>query len=145
MNTQSDLFGKSAERTCSTCGSVMREFDHAFLCLVCDNRITKRTPKAHARQTDPETSHEAAGSLDGTAIRDSQRGVLRLFETFGPMTDEEMVARAQVCGIKQSRSGLRTRRNELTNDFEPPLIRDSGERKRTESGRNAIIWRVGRP
>ncbi len=145
MDEQSDLFGKSAERKCGTCGSTMRETDHWFMCLVCDNQISKSRTVAHARRTDPETSHAAAASLDTITIRESQREVYALFLQYGPMTDEEMVAQAHLNDVQQSESGLRTRRSELVKSFDPPLICDSEERKKLASGRKAIVWKIGGP
>tara|TARA_R110000824_G_C14828962_1_gene637645 strand:+ start:96 stop:491 length:396 start_codon:yes stop_codon:yes gene_type:complete len=93
--------------------------------------------KAHARRFDPRTSHDAARSLSPGKLRDSQRAVLSHFVKFGPMTDTDLVN--IYVGSPQSRSGLRTRRKELT---DRGLIEDTGARKKLPTGRNAIIWRA---
>lgn len=94
---------------------------------------------AVARRSDPETSHQAAASV--RKIRASHRRLLQLFRSYGRMTDEEAYEAAVADGWKISRSGLRTRRGELT----PPRgrgMRDSGERIKTESGRLAVVWEI---
>lgn len=90
---------------------------------------------AHARTTDPATSHRAAASL--TNLRPAQEEVLALFRKYGPMIDEEMLSRAGDEQVKQTPSGLRTRRSELV---EAGLMVDSGEQRPTPSGHNAIVW-----
>lgn len=99
-------------------------------------------PHAHARRTDPTTSHEAARSV--RELRYSQSDVLALFEihsgfdsTALRLTDEAMISRARQRGILQSDSGLRTRRSELVT---AGLLRDSGARALTRSGRRSILW-----
>ncbi|CAN5870036.1 hypothetical protein BH24ACT15_BH24ACT15_29980 [soil metagenome] len=93
-----------------------------------------------ARNTDPETSHEAGGSV--TELRTKQRLVL-LTLRYRPATDEAMVSDyhgAERYGREpQSDSGLRTRRRELA---DKGLVEDTGERLKTVSGRNAIVWGV---
>jgi hypothetical protein len=96
-----------------------------------------RQEKAHARRSDPHTSHEAARSLSANKLRDSQKAVLSHFRKFGPMTDTDLVN--IYVGSPQSRSGLRTRRSELANRG---LIEDTGVRKKLPTGRRAIVWRA---
>ncbi len=97
-------------------------------------------PRAHARVSDPATSHAAAASVG--RIRESQLHVLRLFRLFGPMTDEQLLAR-QKEWVRQhgepvmSDSGVRTRRSELV---VLGKVRDSGKRARLATGRQAIVW-----
>lgn len=103
--------------------------------------VTPLTPRA--RRTDPQTSHDAAASVD---LRGSHRAVLRLLDSYGPMTDEELVAKyvknmTQLALPRQSESGIRTRRKELTT-MDPPQVVDSGEKKALKSGRKAIVWRL---
>ena len=70
---------------------------------------------AYSRDTDPETSMEAAASITPETLRQSQAVVLDLFRRYGPMTDKAMLihAREHEEGSPQSDSGLRTRRAEL--------------------------------
>ena len=49
------------------------------------------TIHAHARATDPRTSHEAAASITSDKIRASQDAVLRVLRRTGPICDAELV------------------------------------------------------
>jgi len=97
------------------------------------------------RPTDPSTSSEAARSLTDygreaceTAVLLELRslGLLRVIDNGlqGGRTDEEMVA---ILGDRWSPSGIRTRRKELV---VKGLVEDSGFRRLTRSGRNAVVW-----
>ena len=93
---------------------------------------------AYARLTDPETSHEAAASV---------KDVPKVAETIlyclqSPMTDVELVNAynaiyANGDTVQASESGIRTKRNEL---WKQGKVVDTGHRKKTPSGRNAIVW-----
>ena len=98
---------------------------------------------ANARLTDPETSHQAAASVDN--ITATQTAILKLLGAF-PMTDEELVLHydQQIrMGAdsydfpRASASGIRTRRAELV---QLGFVKDSGQRAKMASGRNAIVW-----
>jgi len=104
-----------------------------------------RVPKA--RNTDPETSHEAAESISEDKLRQSQEAVLQLFKNDpSGFTDYEMVRTYQQLMVTpgqniflhhQSESGLRTRRKELV---DKGLVKDSGQKAKLPSGRRGIIW-----
>lgn len=95
-------------------------------------------PQAFARRDDPETSHEAAASVE--RIRETQYLVLCCLNAIGPQDD---------LGIAQwwwnsdhkniSSSGLRTRRSEMV---ARGLVRHSGEYGRSSSGRRTRIWEI---
>lgn len=90
--------------------------------------------EAHARRTDPETSHAAARSVKN--IGASQRKILWQLQNFGPMTDDQiypLVARYM------SPSGARTRRSELV-AMKPAKVKDSGKRRTGTTGRKMTIW-----
>lgn len=93
----------------------------------------KREPEARARRRDPETSREAARSVEN--IWESQRTILELLQRRGASTDEEIFM--LVSGM--SPSGARTRRSELV---KMGLVRDSGQRRKLSTGRRAIVWEV---
>lgn len=100
---------------------------------------------AHARRSDPVTSHEAAASIPSEKIRISQDAILTVFRRVGPMYDEELQShylRLQgIAGLPaQSESGIRTRRKELV---DKGRLRDSG-RKVTPPGKNrrSIVWEL---
>lgn len=98
--------------------------------------VSRRVEVAHARNTDPETSHEAARSVE-PKLRESQEVVLSLMRSIGPATDDRIYAEAKARGVKISTSGCRTRRSELvTMEF----ARFTGMYDRLESGRRARIW-----
>jgi hypothetical protein len=96
-------------------------------------------PEAHARHSDPETSHEAAECVSPHVQR-MQRAVLE-FAGFAVsadgFTDVSMNRYFQTTG-----SSYRSRRAELV---EKGLIRDSGERHtygENGKGRRHIIWQI---
>jgi hypothetical protein len=109
-----------------------------------------RTPRQRTRTTDPDTSLAAAASLDPATLRDSQAAVLAWIQSNGPMTDMDLVegyaAAVRQGGHlvgkpipRQSESGIRSRRAELAAGG---LVEDTGERRRLDSGRFAIVWRA---
>lgn len=91
--------------------------------------------RAVARKADCETAHEAAESVKD--ITGMQQHLLWVFETIGPMTDEELLAQ----GDYISPSGVRSRRAELV---AKGLLEFSGEFGLTKAGRRSRIWRVAR-
>jgi hypothetical protein len=100
-------------------------------------------PTAHARATDPHTSHEAAASVAGERLRASQQAVLvELSRRPHGLTDVELVElyalAAEIGRVpRQSPSGIRSRRHELV---EAGLVVDTGVRIKLDSGRRAIVW-----
>jgi len=89
--------------------------------------------RAHARNSDPITSLEAADSVRD--ITGAQQKVLEAFQRHGPMTDEQLIA----LGLGLSPSGTRSRRAELV---DRRLLRDSGVTTLTASKRKTIIWEL---
>ena len=89
---------------------------------------------AHARNSDPETSHQAAASIPSAAIRESQRLVLDMLDFHGPMADYTLV---MLLAGRMSPSGIRSRRSELVTLGK---VVDTGRRVRMPSGRQAILW-----
>lgn len=95
---------------------------------------------ARARTLDPATSHQAAASVEN--ITETQQHILLLLAF--PHTDDELVDAfynmADANGWKQaSPSGIRSRRAELV---ARGLVVDTGERRKSWSGRQAIVWQV---
>lgn len=95
---------------------------------------------AHARSTDPETSHRAAASTGD--LRLSQGCILQLLRVFGPMTDEALCATYAKFGVqyeypRQSDSGIRSRRAELVR---LGLVEYTGEKLPISTGRLARVW-----
>ena len=90
-----------------------------------------------ARRSDPHTSHEAPPTADARAAH--QRAVLDVL-AWGPATDEGIYARIKRgFDARISPSSARTRRSELV---AKGLVRDTGRREPTESGRKAIVWEL---
>lgn len=90
-----------------------------------------------ARKTDPQTSHEAARS-----VKNSDLKIECLLKALArPRTDEGMIEayRNMKKSPMASESGLRTLRVYL---YRQGLVRDTGERRKTASGRNAIVWQA---
>jgi hypothetical protein len=98
---------------------------------------------AHARHTDPSTSHAAAKSLSSDTLRRSQMAVLSVLCDRGPMDDKQLVREYSwhplFKALPQSDSGLRTRRKELVAQG---LVEDSGMKVQSSSGRQMIVWRA---
>lgn len=95
---------------------------------------TAMTPVA--RNTDPETSHEAAQSVRN--VTDTHKRIMALFSRFGPMTDSDLWEMWVVNHQPTiSQSGLRSRRSELVASGH---VVDTGERTKLASGRRAIVW-----
>jgi hypothetical protein len=93
---------------------------------------------AHARTTDPETSHEAAKSVTKTAQIYSS--IIAALATYGPMNDEGLIHFIRKGShVAFSDSGIRSRRSELAS---MGRVRDSGERIKMQSGRNSIVWEL---
>lgn len=127
-----------------TIGDVQRILASSIFVTESVRMSITREPVARARTTDPDTSHEAAQSVNGTIAR-NQGYVLQTFrENVFPMTDHalfESYAALERPGIvgRQSESGIRTRRKELV---DRGVLEDSGVRVRLPSGRHAIRWQL---
>lgn len=89
--------------------------------------------KAHARPTDPQTSHEAAASVD---VRRSRDVVLALLSDRGPLPDHALV---MLASPYMSASRARTARAELVKQG---LVRRSNRDGRTPAGRRCQVWEV---
>lgn len=99
---------------------------------------------ALSRETDPDTSRAAAASISADRMRETQRVIVEILDRFGPACDEDIAVYARQLeslgeAPKQSPSGLRSRRAELV---AAGVVRDSGERAKTSSGRQTIVWEI---
>lgn len=99
------------------------------------------TTKPIARTTDPATSHAAAASVNDVTL--TQYAILVLLRD-QDMTDQELVEAYHAAWYidpvtvpRASDSGIRSRRAELV---ARGLVVDTGNRTRTASGRQAILW-----
>jgi len=94
-------------------------------------------PQRYARRTDPDESWIAARSV--TNIRRSQWEVYQALLNYGPRIDEELVFLMRNAGSKQSTSGIRTRRNELTKFG---LVVPITEKRMTQYNNPSQVWRA---
>lgn len=99
--------------------------------------------KSYARNTDPQTSHDAANSVSEFTTTKSGQVILFLLGMQG-MTDVELVDAYHALhrenpefAPRASDSGIRTRRCQL---FRQGFLKDSGDRQLTPSGRQAVVW-----
>ena len=139
------------EVACLDCHKLFEWRDEAakiWLCTECQAlraKCASPEAEAHARDSDPDTSHAAAESV--RRITETQEAIADLMRHIGrPMTDTEIAYRygewREHFGDaipRSSPSGLRTRRSELV---ERKIVRDSGKRERLPSRRHAILWEI---
>jgi hypothetical protein len=88
-----------------------------------------------ARKTDPQTSHEAAESVNNVTL--TQEYVLKALRR--ARTDVQLIEayRSMRKAPPASESGIRSRRAELVRKG---LVVDTGSRQVLPSGRKAIVW-----
>lgn len=88
-----------------------------------------------ARKTDPQTSHDAAESVENVTA--TQQFVLRALRR--PRNDAQLIEayRSYKTAPRASESGIRSRRAELV---DAGYVRDSGKRVKMPSGRSSIVW-----
>lgn len=87
-----------------------------------------------ARNTDPETSHEAAAALNPERLR---RIVYGIFEEYHSLTDDELRAHLDARGVRYEKSSATKRRGELV---ELALLTKTDERRASSSGRSMTVW-----
>lgn len=88
------------------------------------------------RNDHPDTAKEAATQANTGRTRAWVLDFMRSNGVHG-VTDEEIITAGEFNGLRAN--GLRPRRVELVRDG---LVEDSGEKRKTRSGRNAIVWRL---
>lgn len=99
---------------------------------------------AHARNSDPETSHQAAASVRIANLGRTRDGIMDVLKVNGQQTDEqiwETYSRWHDLGRtvpRSSPSGLRSRRSELVR---MGFVEACGTGK-TASGRPCTIWKI---
>lgn len=91
----------------------------------------------NARRTDPQTSHDAARTVDDVTA--TQAFIVKALTR--PATDSVLIDRYR--NMKRaplaSESGIRSRRAELV---DRGIVRDSGKRDVLPSGRKSIVWEL---
>jgi len=90
---------------------------------------------AYARNTDPQTSHDAADSVDD--ITETKQFILEALRQ--PRNDLDIVTsfRSMLGAPAATDQSIRSRRAELV---DAGLVEDSGERVKMPSGRYSIVW-----
>lgn len=98
-------------------------------------RIDARTPGL-VRNDHPDTAKQAATQANTGKTR---KFVLDAIKNAGEVgaTDEALITFGMMHGF--TANSVRPRRVELVRDG---LVVDSGEKRKTRSGRNAIVWRL---
>ena len=93
---------------------------------------------SRARATDPQTSHDAGNAVKD--VTETQSYILKVLSK-KPRHDYQLIAayRNFKRAPMASDSGIRSRRAELV---ERRMVRDSGMRVKTPSGRQAIVWEL---
>lgn len=97
---------------------------------------------AVARATDPDTSHEAAASIDADKLSEDRKAVLLVLRSRGPLCDQDIFLHLTETGYNISPSGCRTRRKELC---DIGLVEWSGHRIKLRTGRKSRIWQATEP
>lgn len=96
--------------------------------------------EAYARTADPETSHEAAGSISGQVIREQTARILAILDAKVMATDEQ-IYREYVKRYKRvhSAQSVRSRRAELTKHGR---VEFSGRYGTTSRGGRSRMWQI---
>jgi len=91
--------------------------------------------QAPARRTDPETAHEAAA--ENQDVRTSTRREVLIYLQFCRQTGATDYEICEALGILRTSAGKR--RHELV---ALGLVENSGQRRQTDTGSTAIVWRA---
>lgn len=96
-----------------------------------------------ARFSDPDTSHDAGNSQAETVVNARQVAVFAALHRYGPMTDEQIIARLDAMRLlddsipNSTAQAFRTARKALQVGGQ---VADTGRREYTSTGRTAIVW-----
>lgn len=103
--------------------------------------IVKMFTPAHARATDPQTSHAAARRI--TNSQKVRAHIEYLFRNLGRMHDESLIVNylASSSNLRPhaTEQSIRSRRKELV---DRNVLRDSGEKKLTRAGNPSTVWEI---
>ncbi len=94
----------------------------------------------HSRWSDPETSRDAARSVDPRKLTKTQERVYSLIKMRGPLTDDELVDHyLEIWPESASPQGIRSRRSELSRRG---LLVRLDRLGTSRYGRPCAIWRT---
>jgi hypothetical protein len=94
------------------------------------------TPNPTARFADPATSFEAANSIKPDSMRKAYRFIITTLGEHGPLAADEIYA-YKPADLRQSESGIRTRRKELER---AGYIEYAGYKKRNVRRLHTQVW-----
>jgi len=100
-------------------------------------RRCPRTVRATARNSDPDTSHQAAAAFTEERLTEIQGAVLAYFRAVRRATDEQL--EDALGGRYSAFSTLRKRRTDLKH---MGYLRDSGVRVVNRNGRAMVVWEL---
>lgn len=102
--------------------------------------LTPPEQRAHARRTDPLSSHEAAARASNR-LTDTQDRILVALRMGGPGTDEQIESRFRKWWpeFRVSPQSIRSRRSELV---KRGLVRPADRRGTTQFGNSSQVWEV---
>lgn len=113
--------------------------DRARLIDLCENQLMRAT----ARNSDPDTSHEATAGFNrdsGRKLRAMRKVVLGVFLKHGEMTDDAAWRiHRQVAGHEVPKASTTKRRLELQR---MGLIEYAGRKAKCETGSTGMVWKV---
>lgn len=95
---------------------------------------------AHARKSDPKTSHAAAARVRG--LTTTQYFIMEIFEMNEGLTDDELIAaynHSYRLVHPASDASIRSRRAELVYALQ---LRDTGVRRPSKYGEPATVWDI---
>lgn len=117
------------------------DLDFTPMSVRIDKIIRRDEPQAHARRTDPQTSHAVARRITNT--QKVRAHIEYLFRNLGRMHDESLIANylASSPNLRPhaTEQSIRSRRKELV---DRNVLRDSGEKKLTRAGNPSTVWEI---
>lgn len=138
--------GQSVEGSC-TGPEVSGLSSKDFRAAQCERRGVTASG-AVARRNDTQTSWDAARSVRLTNLGKTRDLILLILRTCGPQKDEDLIEYFQNTARNDrdwdsvrhvTEQSIRSRRKELVR---LGLVADSGDRAKTRTGRDSIIWRL---
>lgn len=102
----------------------------------CESNAGANTP-GKVQNNHPDTSHEAADLITGVTGKARLEILAAIRSVPAGLTDEQLFAHLDQTNSTISPNARRARRGELV---EKGYLKDSGKRRLTSTGRQAIVW-----
>ena len=109
--------------------AIFKDKNHCTACGRIRGFMPEVLPKA--RKSDPDTSHEAGLSMTDEAAT-QRRQILEYLEAHGPQTADAL---DEALGFRLTSAGRR-----MSELLRKALVRRTGEKEMTRSGRRADLW-----